>query len=149
MYSHLAMACTCVTMDAVCVKYIIVTYKMCYTHVCYCYGWNLTISMCAQCLSRVCRSQMAIVLWHRSNNVGKQEMDALLDIAVSSSDTEKSSSKSPARSASKGSRKRPREEDSKPEEQGTLALFYTRMLHSLWSIKLMMCDIIVISIIAI
>lgn len=61
---------------------------------------------------------MAIVLWRRSNHVDKQEMDALLDIAVSSGNTEVSSSKSPAKSATKSSRKRPREEYSKPEEQG-------------------------------
>ena len=76
--------------------------------------------MCLMLISRVSRTQMAIVLWRRSNHVDKQEMDALLDIAVSSSNTEGSSSKS----ATKSSRKRPREEDSKPEEQSNLPVFY-------------------------
>ena len=80
--------------------------------------------MCLMLISRVSRTQMAIVLWRRSNHVDKQEMDALLDIAVSSSNTEGSSSKSPAKSATKSSRKRPREEDSKPEEQSNLPVFY-------------------------
>ena len=66
---------------------------------------------------------MVSVLWHHTSNVDKQEMDALMDIAVSSGDTE-TKSKSPAarapdtKSATKSSRKRPREDDDKSEQQG-------------------------------
>ena len=67
---------------------------------------------------RVSRSQMAAALWRRSNHVDKQEMDALLDVAITASDTQ-STSKSPAKPATtRGSRKRARDEDSKAVEQG-------------------------------
>lgn len=71
------------------------------------------VSMCA---CRVSRSQMIPVLWRRSNNVDKQEMDALLDVATSCVD-DGTKSKSPAKTT-KSSRKRPREEDGKTEGQG-------------------------------
>lgn len=60
---------------------------------------------------------MATALWRRGNNVDKQEMDALLDIAMSFSDTE-TAPKSPAKDRTRSSRKRSRQEDDKVEEQG-------------------------------
>lgn len=61
---------------------------------------------------------MVQVLWRRSNNVDKQEMDALFDIAMSCSDDETSSALS-ANKTGRSSRKRPREQDDKTEGQGT------------------------------
>jgi len=60
---------------------------------------------------------MATALWRRSNNVDKQVMDALLDIAMNFSDTE-TASKSPAKGRTRSSRKRPRQEEDKVEQQG-------------------------------
>ena len=73
-----------------------------------------TICTVYVCLCRVSRSQMVSVLWHRSNHVDKQEMDALLDVAVSA---EPKSKPSPKTATTRSSRKRPREED-KVEGQG-------------------------------
>ena len=67
------------------------------------------------CACRVSRLQMATVLWRRSNSVDKQEMDALLDVATSSTNAD-TASKSPANAAARISRKRRREEDSKIEK---------------------------------
>ena len=62
---------------------------------------------------------MVQVLWRRTNNVDKQEMDALFDVAINSGEGETSSAKCVSRS----SRKRPREQDNdKTEGQGMGAL---------------------------
>ena len=97
-----------------------------HTHyMCYCYQWYVVcifyIRMCVcvcVCLCRVSRSQMVQVLWRRSNNVDKQEMDALFDVAMISSNDETSSASS-AKATRRSSRKRPREQADKTEGQGT------------------------------
>jgi len=64
---------------------------------------------------------MVQVLWRRTNNVDKQEMDALFDVAIISGEGETSAS--PAKRVSRSSRKRPREQDNdKTEGQGMGAL---------------------------
>ena len=79
---------------------------------------------------------MVQVLWRRSNNVDKQQMDALFDVAMSCSDDETSSASS-ANKTSRSSRKRPREQDDKTEGQGTspMAEFKITVGHrSIWTI---------------
>ena len=84
---------------------ICIVYFYTYAHTAYAYS----------CAFRVPQLQMTMVLWGRSNSVDKQEMDALLNVATSSSDAD-TASKSPANAAARSSHNCRREEDSKIEK---------------------------------